>query len=96
MILAINARVLSTQYQEGIARYLYELILHMSKMNPHDQFHLITDGTIKHDFSTYSNIFIHKTGFPARHPILWKWWFEYFFCKKAIYLKANIIFAPEP
>lgn len=79
---------------EGIGRYAVEIIRYMAMAHPEAGFHLIFDRSVPR-YSLGDNVFYHRTGWPARHPWLWYWWFEYSFRRKAEQQKATVIFSPE-
>jgi glycosyltransferase involved in cell wall biosynthesis len=93
--IAINARLLKESGLEGIGRYAQEIISRMVIEHPQDEFHLIFDHEPSERFRFGSNVYFHKVGLPARHPILWYLWLEYSFYNVVKKIQADIIFSPE-
>ena len=77
MRIAINARFLNPDRMEGIGRYSYETVRRMVVAHPEDQFLLLTDNNGAQAFTFPQNVTIKKIGPPARHPILFFFWFEF-------------------
>ena len=77
MIIAINARMLFKKRLDGIGRLSYEVIKRLALLRPNDQIYCIYDRTHKEYYNFGSNVHHVAIGLPARHPILWKLWFDY-------------------
>ncbi len=81
---------------EGIGHYTYEIIRHLSSQHPADQFILCVDHRRACTFFRFDdNVTFNVIRPPARHPLLFLWWFEvgipYAYKKN----KADLLFSPD-
>jgi glycosyltransferase involved in cell wall biosynthesis len=76
MIIAVNARFFNTSFLEGVGYFTKEVFTRIAEQNPLHQFHFIVDRPIG-PVELPANVTIHVTGPPARHPFLWKIWFDW-------------------
>ena len=77
MIIGVNARLLLNHRMEGIARYSWETIQVIIREHPEHQFVLFFDRTHDPAFEIAKNVTCVSLIPQARHPLLWKWWFDY-------------------
>jgi len=77
MVIGVNARLFLPQVMEGIARYSWETTRRMIQGNPHDHFVLFFDRPIDPRYKIAENMPCVRSFPPSRHPILWRWWFDY-------------------
>ncbi len=94
MRIAVNTRFLGLPEAEGYAHFTKGLILSMHQHFPEDVYHLMYD---RQPFSAIQgrNIFHHIAGPPARHPLLWKWWYDISMTRMAGKQKADVLFSPD-
>jgi glycosyltransferase involved in cell wall biosynthesis len=77
MKIGINARLLLPDRLEGIGWFIYETVRRMAAEHPEDEFILFFDRAFDARFIFASNVH-GVTLFPqARHPLLFRWWFEW-------------------
>lgn len=76
MNIGVNARVLTTENMEGVARYIYETTRCMAMAHPDDRFILFFDRNVKAQFDFPANVSKVIVPVQARDPILWYIWFE--------------------
>lgn len=77
MRIGINARLLLHNKLEGIGWFIYETVKRMANAHPEDQFFLFFDRPFDSRFVFAANV-IPVVVFPqARHPLLFRWWFEW-------------------
>ena len=76
MRIAVNTRFLLRDYLEGYGYFLYETITRITENHPEHTFLLIFDRPVDPAFQWNSNVQVAVTGPPARHPLLWKWWYD--------------------
>lgn len=76
MNIGVNARVLTSENMEGVARYIYETTLSMALAHPEDRFILFFDRKVNVNFCFPSNVSKVIVPVQARDPILWYIWFE--------------------
>ena len=76
MIVAVNTRFLLAGYLEGYGYFIQETFRRIAKWHPEHEFIFIFDRPFDERFITGANIKAAVTGPPARHPLLWKWWYD--------------------
>jgi len=76
MKVAVNARFLLTDYLEGYGYFIYETFKHIIKNHPEHEFIFIFDRPFDKRFLLSSNVKAIIAGPPARHPLLWKLWYD--------------------
>lgn len=76
MNIGVNARVLTSENMEGVARYIYETTKCMAIAHPNDRFILFFDRNVKAPFDFPANVSKVIIPVQARDPILWYIWFE--------------------
>ena len=76
MNIGVNARVLTSENMEGVARYIYETTRCMAMAHPDDRFILFFDRNVKAQFDFPANVSKVIVPVQARDPILWYIWFE--------------------
>ena len=76
MVIAVNTRFLLPDYLEGYGYFIYETFKRIVKNNPQHQFVFIFDRPYDDGFVFAPNITPVLTGPPARHPLLWKLWYD--------------------
>jgi glycosyltransferase involved in cell wall biosynthesis len=76
MTIAVNTRFLLHDYLEGYGYFLYETFKRITKNHPEHEFIFIFDRPYDQRFIFSANITPVVTGPPARHPLLWKLWYD--------------------
>jgi len=76
MKIAVNARFLLNDYLEGYGYFLQETLKRITQNNPQHEFIFIFDRPFDKRFVFAPNIKCIETGPPARHPLLWKLWYD--------------------
>ena len=95
MRIGVNARVLGKAHFEGVGRYTHELVKHMSMDHPNDEFILYVDQN-NIDLSDYGdNVICRNLRVPAKHPLLWKLWFQYLLPWTTKRDLVDVFFSPE-
>lgn len=76
MRIAVNARFLLDDYREGYGNFIYEIFSRLIKMYPRHDFIFIYDRKVVQPFGHAKNVHAVIAGPAARHPVLWKWWYD--------------------
>jgi len=76
MRIGINARFLIKNKMEGIGVFTFEVCKRLAKLMPEHTFYFYFDRDFDADFITQKNIVAKKILPSARHPFLWKLWFD--------------------
>lgn len=77
MRIAINARLLLPGTMEGVSRYIWETSKRMIENHPEHEFFLFFDRKYDPSFVKFDNVTAVVIPPQARHPILWKIWFDF-------------------
>ena len=75
--IAVNARFLIPNKLEGIGRVTHEVLRRMVHNHPDDEFIFFFDRPYDAEFIYGKNVTPVVLFPPARHPILFVWWFEW-------------------
>ncbi len=77
MKIAVNTRFLLKDKLEGIGWFTHEIFKRMVLDHPEDEFIFIFDRPFDERFIFANNVTPIVVSPPARHPILWKTWFDF-------------------
>lgn len=94
MRIAVNTRFLALPETEGYAHFAKGLILNMHQKFPEDVYACMYDRepvSVMHDRNMETLV----SGPPARHPLLWKWWYDVSMPRMASRAGADLIFSPD-
>jgi len=95
MRIAVNCRLLLKDRMEGIAVFTWEVCRRMAESHPEDEFIFFFDRKPSPKFHSLENITPVVLSPQARHPILWKMWFEKSLSKALIKYDIDVLFSPE-
>jgi len=76
MRIAVNTRFLLSEYLEGYGYFVFEIFKYLTNHYAEHQFIFIFDRPYDKRFVFSSNIIPVVIGPPARHPLLWKYWYD--------------------
>jgi len=76
MRIAVNTRFLLNDYLEGYGYFLYETFKRIINAHPEHEFIFIFDRPFDKRFVFGNNVKPVVAGPPARHPLLWKLWYD--------------------
>jgi len=76
MRIAINTRFLLHGQLEGIGNFIFEHFSRITRDHPEHEFIFIFDRPYDRRYIFSPNVTAVVTGPPARHPLLWKLWFD--------------------
>ncbi len=76
MIIAVNTRFLLADYPEGYGNFIYETFKRITQQHPEHEFIFIFDRPYDERFVFGKNVKAVFTGPAARHPLLWKLWYD--------------------
>ncbi len=76
MVVAVNTRLLLPGKLEGIGRYMHEVLQRITRQHPADRFVFFFDRPFDPAFVYADNVTPVVLHPPARHPLLFLWWFE--------------------
>lgn len=76
MVIAINTRFLLKDYLEGYGHFLKETLRRITHEHPEHRFFFIFDRPYDEQFVFSDNVTAVVVGPAARHPLLWKLWYD--------------------
>jgi glycosyltransferase involved in cell wall biosynthesis len=76
MIIAVNTRFLLPDYLEGYGNFIHETFKRITAEHPEHEFIFLFDRAYDKKFVFGTNIKPVVTGPAARHPLLWKLWYD--------------------
>jgi glycosyltransferase involved in cell wall biosynthesis len=76
MKIAVNTRFLLSDYLEGYGYFINETFRRLTRDHPQHEFIFIFDRPFDPRFIFSPNITPVVIGPPARHPLLWKYWYD--------------------
>jgi glycosyltransferase involved in cell wall biosynthesis len=95
MNVGVNARVLLSHHMEGVARYIYETTHSMALRHPGDTFYLFMDRNVDASFDFSPNVKTIIVPLQARHPILWRIWFDLYLPKYMRKHKIDVFYSGD-
>ena len=95
MIIAVNTRLLLKDKLEGIGWFTYETLKRITKQHPEIRFIFIFDRAFSEEFIFSDNVTPIAVGPQARHPYLWRYWFERTVPKILKEHKADLFLSPD-
>ena len=93
--IGVNTRLLIKDQLDGIGWYQYEILKRMTKANPSHQFIFFFDRKYDPSFVFEKNVIPIVLRPQARHPILFKLWFNHAVRKALIKHKIDLFFSPD-
>ncbi|MBL7742977.1 MAG: glycosyltransferase family 4 protein [Chitinophagaceae bacterium] len=76
MRIAVNTRFLLSNYLEGYGYFLFETLRRITRSHPEHDFIFIFDRPFDKKFVFGKNVLPVIAGPAARHPLLWKYWYD--------------------
>lgn len=95
MEIVVNTRLLIKNKLEGIGWFSYETLKRITKNHPDDHFIFLFDRDFDDEFIFSDNITPIILSPPARHPILFYWWFEFSVASLLNRLKPDLFLSPD-
>ncbi len=95
MRIAVNTRFLLSNKLEGLGVFTHETMRRITQWKSHHEFLFLFDRPYDRSF-IYSTNIIPKVVFPpARHPVLWYWWFEWSLPRVLKKFNPDIFLSPD-
>jgi glycosyltransferase involved in cell wall biosynthesis len=95
MRIAINTRFAWYGYEEGYGRFTRELSSRLPHAAPDDEFLFLDDRSHAGCLSDAPNLRQRTLGPPARHPLLWKLWYDLRVPSALQQGRADVFFSPD-
>ena len=95
MNIAVNTRFLLGNHLEGIGYFTREVFQCLSRKYPQHQFYFFFDRPFEKEFIFAHNVHPVVIGPPARHPVLWKYWFDFRLPGQLRKIKADVFVSTD-
>jgi glycosyltransferase involved in cell wall biosynthesis len=95
MRIAINTRFSAYEYLEGYGRFSREISHGLATANPGDEFCFYYDQPSGQDTPQPANVNQIVVGPPARHPLLWKYWYDLRIPKLLLKHQADVFLSTD-
>lgn len=95
MNIAVNTRFLLKDKLEGIGWFTYHTLKRIVENHPEHHFTFIFDRPYSDKYIFAKNVTPVVAGPPARHPVLWYWWFERTIPRILKQVKADVFLSPD-
>lgn len=95
MNIVVNTRLLLNDRLEGIGYFVREVCLRIAAHHPEHRFYFLFDRPVDPGLALPANVTPLVIGPQARHPVLWKIWFDWRLPQVLKKVKADVFFSPE-
>ncbi len=95
MRIAVNTRFLLKEYLEGYGYFIQEIFSRLVKAHPEHEFIFLFDRPYDPKFIFGKNVTPVVVGPAARHPLLWKYWYDFKIPAVLKKYKADVFFSPD-
>jgi len=95
MKIAVNTRLLLEGKMDGIGWFTYETFRRICKDHPEHEFHFLFDRPFSEKFVFADNVTPHVVHPQARHPLLFKIWYDYTVPRKLEKIQPDIFISPD-
>ena len=95
MRIAVNTRFAHYGYEEGYGRFTRELASRLARLDPGDRLLFIDDRPVSDPVASGANVESTTLGPPARHPLLWRWWYDWRLPPRLRSFGADVFFSPD-
>ena len=95
MLIAVNTRFLLKDSLEGYGYFIRESFRRITRNHPEHRFLFIFDRPFDKEFLFGSNVEAVVAGPPARHPLLWKFWYDFKVPSILKKYKADVFVSPD-
>jgi glycosyltransferase involved in cell wall biosynthesis len=95
MVIAVNTRFLLKDKLEGYGYFIRELFTVLTRQHPEHQFYFLFDRPFDPSFEFPANVECMVVPPPARHPLLWKYWYDLKLPGVLKRIKADVFVSPD-
>jgi len=95
MKIAVNTRVLLKDHLEGVGYFIQEVFRRLAAAHPEHHFYFLFDRPYDERFVFGPNVTPIVVGPPARHPVLWRIWFDIQVPLVLRKIKADVFVSPD-
>ncbi len=94
MVIAVNTRFLLNEL-EGVGYFIREVFGRICRQHPEHRFYFLFDRQPEEGLALPSNTSVLVLSPPARHPILWKYWYDIKVAMALKRIKADVFVSPD-
>jgi len=95
MVIAVNTRFWLKDALEGYGYFIQETFQRMAQQHPEHRFYFLFDRPYDSRLVFPQNVTPLVIGPPARHPLLWKWWYDVRVPLVLSKIKAAVFVSPD-
>lgn len=95
MKIAVNTRLLLRGKLDGIGWFTHEILSRIVRAHPEHEFHFLFDRPYDESFVFSSNVHAHVVNPQARHPLLFRIWYNWMIPRKLKQIGADIFVSPD-
>lgn len=95
MKIAVNTRLLLRGKLDGIGWFTHEILSRIVRDHPEHEFHFLFDRPYDASFLFAPNVHAHVVSPQARHPLLFRIWYNWMIPRKLRQLGADIFVSPD-
>jgi glycosyltransferase involved in cell wall biosynthesis len=95
MKIVVNTRLLLRGKLDGIGWFTHELMSRIVRSHPEHEFHFVFDRPYSDEFVFASNVKAHVLPPSARHPLLFRIWYDWMIPWKLNRLKPDVFVSPD-
>ncbi len=95
MRIAVNTRMLLPHRLEGIGYFCLEAFSRITRNHPEHEFIFLFDRPFDNRYIFGPNVRGIAAGPPARHPLLWYWWYEHTLPRIFKEIKPDLFVSPD-
>ena len=95
MKIAVNTRLLLRGKLDGIGWFTHEILSRIVRDHPEHEFHFLFDRPYDDAFLFAPNVHAHVVSPQARHPLLFRIWYNWMIPRKLKQLGADIFVSPD-
>ena len=94
-MIAVNTRFLLKDKLEGYGYFVKEVFRLMAAAHPEHRFYFLFDRPFDQKYIFSSNVHPIVVSPPARHPVLWKYWYDVKIPLALKKIKADVFVSPD-
>lgn len=95
MVIAVNTRFLLGTGHEGYGYFIQEVFNRITRQHPQHRFYFLFDRPVHPGLQLAPNVTPVVVGPPARHPLLWKYWYDMAVPRVLKKLGADVFVSPD-
>ena len=95
MRIAVNTRFAHYGYEEGYGRFTREIARRLVDLDPGDRLLFLNDRPVAEPLYAGPGAETQSFGPPARHPLLWRYWYDWRVPSRLRSFGADVFFSPD-